>query len=88
MPRADRRNLTIILNRLTIEDIQSRFNYTNWLNYINDLLPKGMNVDQSEVISVTSVMYLNKLEDLLKRTPKRYVTSLFCLAHKKLTMGF
>lgn len=87
MHRADRRNLTIILNRLTIEDIQSRFNYTNWLNYINGLLPKGMNVDQSEVISVTSVVYLNKLEDLLKRTPKRYVTSLFYLSHKKLTMG-
>lgn len=74
MPRADRRNLTIILNRLSIEDIQSRFNYTNWLKYINGLLPKNMHVDKSEVISVTSVIYLKKLEDLLKRTPKRYVT--------------
>lgn len=89
MPRADRRNLTIILNRLTIKEMQNRFNYTNWLEYINGLLPKGMEVDKNEIISVTSIIYLNKLEDLLKRTPKRYFFSfIFEPTHNRLKKFF
>lgn len=71
MPRADRRNLTIILNRLSVDEIQNRFNYTNWLEYFNNLLPAKMQINKTETISVTSIIYLEKLEDLLKRTPKR-----------------
>lgn len=71
MPRADRRNLTIILNRLSIDEIQSKFTYINWHRYINDLLPNGMRIENDEIISVTSIIYLTKLEDLLKQKSKR-----------------
>uniref|UniRef100_A0A336JZW6 CSON009745 protein n=1 Tax=Culicoides sonorensis TaxID=179676 RepID=A0A336JZW6_CULSO len=77
MSRSDRRNLTIILNRITIEEMQKRFNYTDWLNYINGLLPTGLVVDKNELISVTSVIFLTKLEDLLKRTPRRTIANYY-----------
>ena len=72
MPRVDRRNLTIILNRLTVQEIQSRFPYLNWLDYINKLMPRHVQISKDEVLSVTSIEFLTNLERLLKVTPKRY----------------
>lgn len=71
MPRVDRRNLTIILNRLTVQEIQDRFPYLNWLEYINKLMPKNVQITKDEMMSVTSLEFLTNLGPLLKRTPRR-----------------
>lgn len=71
MPRVDRRNLTIILNRLTIEQVQQRFPYINWLDFLNGLMPDKVQVTKDEIISISSLEYLRNLEKLLKTTPKR-----------------
>lgn len=71
MPRVERRNLTIILNRLTIEEVQQKFPYINWLEFINGLMPERAQVTKDDIISITSIEYLRNLEKLLKATPRR-----------------
>lgn len=71
MPRIERRNLTIILNRLTVEELQSEFPFINWLEFINNLMPDNVKITKDEIVSITSKDYLKKLGELLKVTPKR-----------------
>lgn len=71
MPRTDRRNLTVILNRLTVDEVQRMYNYTDWLRYLNKILPQKVQITKEEVLSITSLHYLQGLGPLLAKTPKR-----------------
>lgn len=71
MPRVERRNLTIILNRITVDDLQHEFPYVNWLDFINGLMPDKVKITEDEIVSITSKDYLKNLGTLLKATPKR-----------------
>lgn len=57
---------------MTLKEIQERYPYINWINFINGML-KYEAVDENEVIVVRVPSYYDKLADLLKHTPKRYV---------------
>uniref|UniRef100_A0A336LW57 CSON006474 protein n=1 Tax=Culicoides sonorensis TaxID=179676 RepID=A0A336LW57_CULSO len=69
--REDRRNLNMLDNHMTLHELQGNFTYINWLDYINSILPKNKpRVTKDEVVIVGDLKYFEKLEALLKKTPK------------------
>lgn len=58
---------------MTIKEIQEKYSYVNWLNYINSLYNGHLTVDENEIIIVAVPSYLEKLGEILDSTPKRYI---------------
>lgn len=60
---------------MTLKEIQGNYTYINWLDYINTLLPEGVQVDQNEIIIISVPSYMKDLEGLLAKTPKRAIAN-------------
>lgn len=56
---------------MTIKELTSKYRYLSWKEYFNTVFPKGVQVDDDEVIHVTDPKYLHDLDKLLSKTPKR-----------------
>lgn len=50
LPNEKRRNATALYNPMSIREVQTKFNYIPWVDYINALLPDGLKIDENEVI--------------------------------------
>lgn len=46
----------------------------DWLDYINALMPTNLQVKETEQIIVSVPTFFAELENVLKTTPKRYMT--------------
>ncbi|XP_037924758.1 neprilysin-2 isoform X2 [Hermetia illucens] len=75
LPNEKRRNSSALYNPMTIADIQTKYPYVSWLNYINALLPEGLDVDENEIVIVSVPTFFEALGDLIKRTPKRAIAN-------------
>lgn len=75
MPLEERRNSTELYNPMTINELQKRFPYNDWVKYINQLLPKGMSVDENEVVIVNSLRFFKDLEKLLANSTNRTIAN-------------
>lgn len=74
MPSEKRRNASALYNPSTIKGIQEKYNYVDWLDYINALMPTNLQVKETEQIIVSVPTFFAELENVLKTTPKRYMT--------------
>lgn len=69
--REARRDFNSLDNHMSLQELQGNFSYINWVEYINMILPKGKPpITKDEVVIVGDVKYFEKLEQLLKKTPK------------------
>lgn len=60
---------------MTLRDVQQRYPYVPWVEYINALLPPGLEVNETETIIVSVPSYFDSLGPLLENTPKRTIAN-------------
>lgn len=60
---------------MKIKDVQVKYPYIPWVEYINALLPEGLSVDENEIIVVSVPTYFEELGKLLEQTPKRIIAN-------------
>lgn len=60
---------------MTIREVQKKYNYLPWVEYINALLPDGLDIDENEVIVVSVPQYFEDLGHLLQKTPKKTIAN-------------
>lgn len=77
MTNAQRNNLSLVYNPMTIEELQLNFPYVNWLEYFNSFLQNQTQIDQNETVIVVDRNYLRRLGDLLESTPRRTIANYF-----------
>lgn len=69
------RNYTALYNPFTLHEIQEKYPYIQWEEYINDLLPSPLSVGEKETIVVVTPSYFEKLDKLLKDTKPRTIAN-------------
>lgn len=74
IPREFRRNPQMLFNVLTIADMQRRYSYINWLEFVNGLFPT-LDLSENEPIAVTDLKFFAKLGKLVRSTPKRTLSN-------------
>ncbi|KAK4879930.1 hypothetical protein RN001_008076 [Aquatica leii] len=68
----DRRNVTATTNIMTVAELQQRFPYMNWLNFINNVIAiPGIQINENDIVDVGSPKFINNIETLLNKTPKK-----------------
>lgn len=75
MPKEDYGNATALYNLFTLKEVQQRYPYMKWVDYINALLPSPLSVDENEVIVVRVPSYFDRLGELLQDTPNRVIAN-------------
>lgn len=55
--------------------MQAKYPYVQWVEYINALLPKALQIDENEVIVVSVPAYFDSLGPLLEKTPSRTIAN-------------
>ncbi|XP_055304830.1 neprilysin-2-like [Sitodiplosis mosellana] len=73
----ERRNQTALYNPFTISQLQTKYPFINWLDYINWNLHDLLKVNQNEVVIVLDTKYVSQLDHILKTTPKRTIANFF-----------
>ncbi|XP_031621713.1 neprilysin-2-like [Contarinia nasturtii] len=77
LPREERRNASALYHPTSIKELQEKYPYLQWLDYINSLMPSTLQVDENEVLSDTVPTFFEKLGDVLSSTPKRTMANYF-----------
>uniref|UniRef100_A0A7G3AIY0 Putative m13 family peptidase n=1 Tax=Lutzomyia longipalpis TaxID=7200 RepID=A0A7G3AIY0_LUTLO len=75
LPNEKRRNATTLYNPMKIEEVQKTYNYIDWLDYINAILPEKLKVTEKEQIIISVPTFFKDLEEVLKTTPKRTIAN-------------
>ncbi|XP_059610149.1 neprilysin-2-like [Phlebotomus argentipes] len=75
LPNEKRRNATTLYNPMTIAEVQKAYNYIDWLDYINAILPESLKVAEKETIIISVPSFFKDLEAVLKETPKRTIAN-------------
>ncbi|KAJ6635812.1 Neprilysin-2, partial [Pseudolycoriella hygida] len=75
LPTEKRRNASALYNPMTLREVQRKYNYLSWVEYINALLPEGINVGENDIVIVSVPQYFEDLGKLLDRTPKRTIAN-------------
>lgn len=75
LPNEKRRNASELYNPFTVREVQEKFPYIPWVEYINALLPTGLDINENEVIIVSVPQFFEQLGKLLDQTPKRIVAN-------------
>lgn len=75
MPNEKRRNASELYNPFTVREVQEKYPYIPWVEYINALLPTGLDINEDEVIIVSVPQFFENLGKLLEQTPKRTVAN-------------
>lgn len=65
------------ISTTTIKDLQSLYPYLDWLDYINAILPDGLDVAEDEIILVGIPKMILQLGKLLDSTSKRTIANYF-----------
>ncbi|KAF5280973.1 hypothetical protein FQR65_LT14897 [Abscondita terminalis] len=76
LPKEEKRNATALYNPMTIDELQNRFPFIDWLEYIRNVLDiPDIEIGYDEVVSVSVPNYFTKLEALLRKTSKRTLSN-------------
>lgn len=70
-----RRNATALYNPKKLSEVQALYPYLQWKEYINGLMPQGLQIDDNEQIVVSVPTYFEALGKLLEQTPKRVLAN-------------
>lgn len=74
-PAEERRDGEAQYNPHTIHDIQIKYPYIRWLDYVNGIMPEDMSVTENEVVVVITPVYFERLGEVLEATPKRTIAN-------------
>lgn len=77
LAQEDRRNVSALYNPLTVKELQQKYPYIQWQDYINALLPEHVQIDENERVIDNVPKFLKELESILKSTPKRTFANYF-----------
>ncbi|KAF5298318.1 hypothetical protein FQA39_LY11802 [Lamprigera yunnana] len=68
----DRRDLTKLTNIMSIAELQERFPFMDWIEYINNIIAvPGIRISANDTVDVGVPKFVENLKDLLEATPKR-----------------
>lgn len=63
-----------MFDRLSIAELQEKYPYVQWLEYVNDLtFPYILN--ENDLVCIENPTYLHAVENLLTKTPKRVIAN-------------
>lgn len=62
-------------NPLTLREVQDKYPYIQWVDYVNALLPSQLSVNEDEIVVILTPSYFERLDKLLKDTTPRVVTN-------------
>lgn len=75
LPSERRRDANALYNPTKLSDVQAKYPYVEWVEYINALLPTALQIDEDEVIVVSVPAYFESLGPLLEKTPSRTIAN-------------
>lgn len=75
LAREDRRNASALYNPYTIKQLQESYPYLNWLDYINTLLPNGLDVAENEIVINSVPKFFEQLGNVLSSAKKRTIAN-------------
>lgn len=75
LPNEELRNYSAMYNPLTLREVQDKYPYIQWVDYVNALLPSQLSVTEDEIVVILTPSYFERLEKLLKDTAPRVVTN-------------
>lgn len=73
--REERRDAMVDYNKLTVAELQSRFPYNNWLEYLNSILPEKVQLKSEDSVVTFNIDFLEKIGNLLSSSSKRDVAN-------------
>lgn len=74
-PNEKRRNSSALYNLRTVGQLSKDYPYVSWKEYINALLPAGLQIDDDEPINVSVPSFFEDLGPLLAKTSKRTIAN-------------
>lgn len=77
MTTQQRRNISLVYNPFTIQELQITYPYVNWLEYFRYVFQGIWNIDRNEKVIVVDKGYLHRLRDLLETTSNRTIANYF-----------
>ncbi|KAG5667541.1 hypothetical protein PVAND_015520 [Polypedilum vanderplanki] len=69
LPREERRNANLLYNPMSITELQSKYPYIQWLDYLNSLMPEDTKFTENDIIINAVPTFFEKLGQLLEATP-------------------
>ncbi|CAG0881750.1 unnamed protein product [Cyprideis torosa] len=75
LPDEERRNVTLLYNRMTIGDLSERWPSVKWLEYINNLLAPFHKVTTDEPVIVDVPSFIDRFLEKIDATPKRVIAN-------------
>ncbi|XP_058800184.1 neprilysin-2-like [Phymastichus coffea] len=88
MPKEDRRNASNRNNRMTLQQLETRYTGISWTEFFNEILAPYAHVDQDEEIIVADPNFLRSLPNLIEKTPKRVLANYICVRTISQTIEF
>ncbi|KAH8264524.1 hypothetical protein KR038_009603, partial [Drosophila bunnanda] len=87
-PNEKRRNSSELYNLRTPAQLQAAYPYVQWVDYMNALLPEGLDVAEDEMINLSVPSFFEDLGKLLARTPKRVIANYMFWRIHGFSVGF
>ncbi|XP_070137530.1 neprilysin-2 isoform X1 [Drosophila bipectinata] len=87
-PNEKRRNSSELYNLRTPSQLQAAYPYVQWVDYMNALLPEGLNVAEDEMINLSVPSFFEDLGKLLAKTPKRVIANYMFWRIHGFSIGF
>lgn len=60
---------------MILKDIQQKYPFMEWLEYVRNLLPTSVPIDENDMIVIMVPTYFEKLGDVLAKTSKRTISN-------------
>ncbi|EDV47813.1 neprilysin-2 isoform X2 [Drosophila erecta] len=87
-PNEKRRNSSELYNLRTTAQLQAAYPYVQWVDYMNALLPEGLNLVEDEMINLSVPSFFADLGKLLAKTPKRVIANYMFWRIHGFSVGF
>ncbi|XP_017847714.1 neprilysin-2 isoform X2 [Drosophila busckii] len=87
-PNEKRRNSSELFHLRTPQQLQAAYPYVQWVDYMNALLPEGLNMKDDEVINLTVPSFFEELGKLLAKTPNRVIANYMMWRIHAFSIGF
>ncbi|KAH8248359.1 hypothetical protein KR032_002006, partial [Drosophila birchii] len=87
-PNEKRRNSSELYNLRTPAQLQAAYPYVQWVDYMNALLPEGLDVAEDEMINLSVPSFFEDLGKLLAKTPKRVIANYMFWRIHGFSVGF
>ncbi|XP_030375885.1 neprilysin-2 isoform X2 [Scaptodrosophila lebanonensis] len=87
-PNEKRRNSSELYNLRSTQQLQQSYPYVQWVDYINALLPEGLQITEDEPINLSVPSFFDDLGKLLAKTPSRVIANYMMWRIHAFSVGF